>query len=510
MHNISPLVDAPSIHCAEAPGAPCAIVLFGASGDLGRRKLIPSLAQLAQRGLLSRRFCLIGCGRSDMSDEVFRAKAVESIKNSAETITDDHLNAFVKSLSYVSGSYDDPEFYAQIEQKLTALSKEIDFDRKVIFYLSVPPMLYGTIADHIRMAGLSDRDGSVPWHSHLVIEKPFGRDLDSARKLNDIISRSFDESETYRIDHYLGKETVQNILMFRFANAIFEPLWNRNHIDSIQLTISESLGVEHRGGYYDQSGALRDMFQNHMLQMLTLVAMEPPTSFAADRVRDEKLKLLRSIRPITAETVASDFLRAQYGPNRKGTCAGYRQENGVDPDSTTETFAAAKLFIDNWRWKGIPFYLRTGKLLASKNTEIAVYFKQVPHSLFASEGIDDIPPNELVMHIQPTEGISLQFQAKRPGSKLCMGTLNMAFNYEEVFGVNSPEAYQRLLLDCMTGDQTLFMRFDTLETTWKLLDPVLKAWEADKAPLPQYPAECQSFPEADKLIASTGHNWRLL
>jgi glucose-6-phosphate 1-dehydrogenase len=344
------------------------------------------------------------------------------------------------------------------------------------------------------------------------VEKPFGRDLHSAVELDNIIHRCFDESQIYRIDHYLGKETVQNILMFRFANAIFEPLWNRNYIDHVQITIAESIGIEHRGGYYDKAGALRDMFQNHMLQMLALAAMEPPSSFDADGIRDEKVKLLRSIRPLTLQPWAESIIGGQYAPGviDGEEVVGYRDESGISRDSKTETFIAAKLFIDNWRWKDVPFYLRTGKRLSCKDTEIAITFKKVPHSMFASSGLSDMSPNVLVLQIQPEEGITLSFQAKRPGSKICMSTLNMNFSYRDVFGVDTHGAYQRLLLDCMLSDQTLFTRYDGVELSWRLLMPVLEAWQSENLTPQEYPAGSESFPEADRLIGLDGRKWRKL
>jgi glucose-6-phosphate 1-dehydrogenase len=344
----------------------------------------------------------------------------------------------------------------------------------------------------------------------LVVEKPFGRDLTSAVALNECITRYFDESQVYRIDHYLGKETVQNILMLRFANAIFEPVWNRNYVDHVQITIAETEGVEHRAGYYDTAGALRDMFQNHMLQMLTLVAMEPPISFEADRIRDEKVRLLRSIRPFDLDRLDEYWVRGQYGLGSIAgtTVKGYLEEAGVNPQSKTETFVATKLFIDNWRWQGVPFYLRTGKRLAAKNTEIAITFKKIPYSLFSSVGLDELPTNILVLRIQPEEGISLSFQAKRPGSKLCMSTLNMDFSYQSLFSASVPDPYKRLLLDCMVGDQTLFTRQDDIEVSWQILTPILQAWEQSESSPHFYTAGCQSFAEADKLIENDGRHWR--
>ena len=501
MKDIQPKVSSLEIACAETAAPPCALVIFGASGDLAKRKLIPSLLALHHKKLLSDRFCLIGCGRTELSDQAFRALAEESIAR--EEAAQEEKDDFIKRLHFVSGRYDSEDLYQDIKNKLDELKRKYDYGIKTLFYLSVPPLLYGTISDHLCQAELACANCSEhKIDASLIIEKPFGRDLASAIDLNSTVGRCFNERQTYRIDHYLGKETVQNILMFRFANTIFEPVWNRNYIDHVQITIAETLGVEHRGAYYDHSGALRDMFQNHMLQMLAMIAMEPPITFEADSVRDEKLKLLRSLRPLTEEAVSQYFVRGQY--------AGYTAEPGVDPNSRTETYVGAKLHIDNWRWRNVHFYLRTGKRLPAKTTEIAVTFRKVPHSLFESAGLDDITPNVLVMKIQPEEGMSLSFQAKRPGSKLCMGTLNMDFSYEDVFGIKMPESYQRLLLDCMLSDQTLFMRFDTLETTWKYLDPVQKAWEKDPSPLPQYEIASQRFEQADELMQQDKRAWRTI
>ncbi len=514
MLEIRPSVAAQDIVCAEVAAPPCAVVVFGASGDLVRRKLLVGLAQIFQRGLLSEEFYLLGCGRKKLSDQDFRQIAKGAMQENADDISLKAISPFVNKLYYVSGDYSDASFYSDIRTKLAELNKKHKVGPPLadtIFYLAVPAFLYGTIIEQLASAGLScTGESDSKQRIRLVVEKPFGRDLKSAAQLNGIIRQCFDESQIYRIDHYLGKETVQNILMFRFANTIFEPVWNRNYIDSVQVTVAETLGVEHRASYYDKTGALRDMFQNHMLQMLALVAMEPPISFEADHVRDEKIKLLRSIRPFKLDELDSFIVRGQYGPGviDGEEVVGYRQEPGINAQSNTETFVAAKLFIDNWRWKGVPFYLRTGKRLASKDTEIAITFKKVPHSMFISIGLDDIPPNVLALQIQPEEGISLGFQAKRPGSKVCMGTLNMSFSYKSVFGVDVPEAYQRLLLDCMAGDQTLFTRFDGVEVAWRLLTPVLEAWQNDDSVPYEYPAGGCSFPRADRLIESDGRRWR--
>jgi len=495
-----------NIICAEIPAPPTAMVVFGASGDLVHRKLLPSLMQIFQRQLLDDKFYLLGAGRKGLSDQQFREITHQSISVPAK---DSKL--FLKKLYYVSGDYADVVFYENIKTRLGELDKKYKVDGAHIFYLAVPPLLYTTIVEQLGSAGLScPREPDLKQPPKLVVEKPFGRDLQSAVELDNIIHRCFDESQIYRIDHYLGKETVQNILMFRFANAIFEPLWNRNYIDHVQITIAESMGIEHRGSYYDKAGALRDMFQNHMLQMLALAAMEPPTSFDADSIRDEKVKLLRSIRPLTLQPWAESIIRGQYAPGviDGEEVVGYRDEPGISRDSKTETFIAAKLFIDNWRWKDVPFYLRTGKRLVCKNTEVAITFKKVPHSMFASSGLDNMAANVLVLQIQPEEGITLSFQAKRPGSKICMSTLNMNFSYKDVFGVDTPQAYQRLLLDCMVGDQTLFTRQDDVGVTWRLLTPILQAWERDDSMPYEYPSGAESFPEADRLVESDGRKWR--
>ena len=509
MQKITPSISREDILCAETPAPPNALIVFGASGDLVRRKLLISLFQIYKRQLLDERFCFLGCGRKDFSDEQFRQMTQQVIRQNSADASAKELKDFTDKLYYVSGDYGDASFYANIKNKLPLLDKKHKVDGCHIFYLAVPPFLYTTIVEQLGTSGLSC---PAKTQFRLVVEKPFGSDLKSAAELNDKIHRCFDESQIYRIDHYLGKETVQNILIFRLANAIFEPVWNRNYIDNVQITAAETVGIEHRADYYDKTGALRDMFQNHILQMLALVAMEPPMSFEADSIRDEKAKLLRSIRPLKLDEPDKSVIRGQYTAGKiNGTkVAGYREETGINPQSKTETFVAVKLFIDNQRWKDVPFYIRTGKRLAAKNTEIAVTFKKVPYSTFRSAGLDDIPTNVLLLHIQPQEGISLSFQAKRPGSKICIGTLNMNFNYKDTFGIEMPEAYQRLLLDCMAGDQTLFTREDSVEISWRLLTPVLEAWQnSDIAPY-EYAAGSDSYPQADSLIKPDGRNWRKL
>jgi glucose-6-phosphate 1-dehydrogenase len=505
LETITPKISRMDIVCAEQPAGPTALLVLGASGDLTQRKLLPSLFALYRRELVSEQFYILGCGRTEMSDEQFAKIAEEAIAKDTQENTQ-QTKDFIQKCHYSSGDYADAGFYQRLKKRIAELNKLHKVEGNLIFYLSVPPLLYPVIVEQLGAGGL------IQSEAKLIIEKPFGHDLESARHLNEVISRHFDESQVYRIDHYLGKETVQNILMFRFANAIFEPVWNRNYIDHVQITIAETDGVEHRAGYYDKSGALRDMFQNHMLSMLALVAMEPPSSFDADRVRDEKIKLLRSIRPIEFEPWSAQIIRGRYTAGKidgKEVC-GYLQEKGIPADSQTETFVAAKLLIDNWRWRGVPFYVRTGKRLAAKNTEIAITFRHVPHSMFVSAGIEELPPNILTLQIQPQEGMSLQFQAKRPGSKMCIGTLDMRFNYADVFAVRMPEAYSRLLLDAMLADQTLFNRYDSVELAWKLFDPVLKTWQDSDMPIYDYPAGAQSFSAADNLIESDGRKWRTI
>jgi len=509
MPQIQPSISRQELLCAETPAAPCGMVVFGGSGDLARRKLIASLFELYKRQLLPEQFYFLGCGRKHLSDDDYRDIAASSISDTGAA--PEPVSSFLERIYFITGAYDDAAFYKEITDRLADLGMKHNTGGNCIYYLAVPPAIYGTIVEHLGNAGLSCTGSpECRRRAKLVVEKPFGRDLKTAIALNEQIQNHFSESQIYRIDHYLGKETVQNILMLRFANAIFEPLWNRNYIDHIQITIAESLGVEHRACYYDRAGALRDMFQNHMLGMVGLVAMEPPASFSADHIRDEKVKLLRSIRPLepdadTPPVVAGRYIAGQI--DGRDVCA-YHAEEGVSPDSTTETFVAAKVFVDNWRWKGVPFYLRTGKRLAKRLTEIAITFKTVPHSMFASIGLQDMPPNVLVLKIQPNEGINLSFQAKRPGSKACMSTLAMNFNYAEVFGSEAPEAYQRLLLDCMVGDQTLFTRQDDVEVSWTLLDPVLKLmFRGELLPF-EYPAGAESFGRADTLIEADGRKWR--
>jgi glucose-6-phosphate 1-dehydrogenase len=511
MKEIVPILrDRRPMLCVETAAGPSSVVVFGASGDLTHRKLIPSLFELFSGDLISRHFYLIGCGRSPLSHLQFRGGIEESIQTSAGGIRPAQVDAFLERCFYVQGDYHSGDLYRLLREEMVRLDEQFGVDGTRLFYLSVPPTLVGDISERLAEYKLACPAASGHLQNvRLVIEKPFGRDLPSALELDRKLHLCFHESQIYRIDHYLGKETVQNILVFRFANSLFEPLWNRNYIDHVQITIAESLGVEHRAGYYDQTGALRDMFQNHMLQMLSLVAMEPPTSFAADHVRDEKAKLLRSISPISLRPEDLQIVRAQYGPGTINGRAvpGYRQEEGVNPHSLTETFVAARLMIENWRWKGVPFYLRTGKRLPKKLTEIVVVFKSIPHSLFQDVGTEEIPRNVLRFQIQPEEGTFLSLQAKRPGSKICMSTLEMDVDYQKVFGVQMPEAYQRLLLDCLIGDQTLFTRQDSVVLTWKLLQPIIDEWDKNREDIFIYKSGISKIDPAEDLIRKNGHSW---
>ena len=508
---IQPSVTPLDIICAETSAPPTGMVVFGASGDLVRRKLLVSLAQIYRRGLIPEEFFLLGCGRKEYSDDTFRQVARQSIGEVGGEISGEQIDAFVDKLYYTSGDYTGSELYEVIRARLALLNAKHKVDGCAVFYLAVPPFLYGTIAERLGALGLSMKEGPDPCsRARLVVEKPFGRDLQSATALNRTLYQSFDESQIYRIDHYLGKETVQNILIFRFANTIFEPVWNRNYIDHVQVTIAENLGVEHRADYYDESGALRDMFQNHMLQMLSLVAMEPPISFGADHVRDEKVKLLRSIRQIERGVVDEYFVRGQYG---RGLADGkdmpaYRAEPGVDPNSSTETFVAAKLFVDNWRWKDVPFYLRTGKRLACKDTEIAVVFKRAPHLPFDATMTEELGQNAFVVRVQPDEGVTLRFGSKVPGSQMEVRDVTMDFGYGTAFTESSPEAYERLILDVLLGEPSLFPVNEEVERSWEILDPVIEHWHALPEGPDPYAAGSWGPDSATRMLARTGRKWR--
>jgi glucose-6-phosphate 1-dehydrogenase len=497
------------LRLGQAP-EPCTMVIFGASGDLTSRKLVPALYNLTRERRLPGGFSVVGFARRDWDDAQFRAILRTGLDaNSRGGPVDEQLwESFAGGISYHRGSFDQADAYARLAERLEQIDAERGTAGNRVFYLATPPESYPEI---VRLLGAHGLAHSKGW-TRIIIEKPFGHDLASAQALNAEVLSVFDEDQVYRIDHYLGKETVQNIMVFRFANGIFEPIWNRNHIDHVQLTVAETVGVEDRGGYYDTSGALRDMIQNHLTQLVTLVAMEPPAVFAADAVRDEKVKVLRAVRPIAPADANRVTVRGQYsGGSASGRLVkGYREERGVAPASQTETYAALKLYIDNWRWAGVPFYLRSGKRLPRRVSEIAIQFKTAPMQLFADTPTNDMEPNVLTIKIQPDEGISLKFGSKVPGQQQ-IRPVTMDFRYGTSFGFASPEAYERLLLDCMLGDGTLFTRRDEVETSWSLISPILAGWAAGPDQVfPNYEAGTWGPAAADAFMARDGRSWRRL
>ncbi|HET7209771.1 MAG TPA: glucose-6-phosphate dehydrogenase [Terriglobales bacterium] len=504
------VLSAPATTRMGRPGDPCVMVIFGAAGDLTRRKLIPALYNLASEQLLSREFAIIGMARSTMTNEQFRAKVSQDIKEYATGPVDSDLwEWFVRRMYYVPGDFNDPAAYARLRDSLQQVDKDHSTHGNYFFYLATAPEYFGLIVEQLGNHGLFNQENHN-WR-RVIIEKPFGRDLDSAKSLNKQIQKVLDEKQIYRIDHYLGKETVQNILAFRFANGIFEPIWNRRYIDHVQISVAEVVGVEQRGSYYDQSGALRDMVPNHIMQLISLTAMEPPISFQADAVRDEQAKILHAIQPLSSEEVLTKTVRGQYG---EGIVAGqrvpgYREEPDVPPDSRTETFVAMKLQIDNWRWADVPFYLRTGKCLPVRNTHIVIQFRRAPFVLFRDTPVENLTPNQLVLHIQPEEGISLRFAAKTPGPIMRLGTVDMNFEYADYFGLTPSTGYERLLHDCMIGDATLFQRADMVEAGWCVVNPVLDVWKAlPPRHFPNYTAGTWGPREADDLLERDGRRWR--
>jgi glucose-6-phosphate 1-dehydrogenase len=487
-----------------------AVVIFGATGDLAGRKLLPAIYNLAHEGSLPEHIELAGVARGDISDEDFRASARESIARfTRRPASPDVLDGLLENARFVGGNFDDPDVYLRLARTLADFDEHAGQPLNRIFYLSTAPEFFPVIIGLLGEAGLNEsaHDAEV----RVVIEKPFGYDLASALTQNEAVRQVFDESQVFRIDHYLGKETVQNLIALRFANALFEPVWNRNFIDHVQITAAEDLGIGGRAGYYEGAGALRDLVQNHMLQLLALLAMEPPTSFDAKGLRDEKAKLLNSILPPDPARVSEMTVRAQYGP---GVVAGqpvpgYLEEPGVAPDSRTETYTALRLEISNWRWAGVPFYLRTGKRLPRKLTEIAITLKPVPHLAFQSEGSLGVQPNQIVLTVQPDEGVSVSLGAKIPGTRMRIRPVNMEFHYGTSFLSESPEAYERLILDAMRGDATLFTRSDEVEALWKIVDPILAGWAADtESPIPQYSSGSSGPAVADELLGDT--RWRRL
>ncbi|HYB25134.1 MAG TPA: glucose-6-phosphate dehydrogenase [Solirubrobacteraceae bacterium] len=492
------------------PVRPTALVIFGATGDLAHRKLLPALYNLAHEGALPERFELVGIARRDQEHDDFREMAQQSIERFSRRRPDPKvLEGLLEDMRYVPGAFDDDEVYNELSHCLQQFDERAGQPLNRVFYLSTAPQFFSVIAGKLGAAGLARSENA---DTRIVIEKPFGYDLASARQLNAQVLEVFDESQVFRIDHYLGKETVQNLMALRFANALFEPVWNRNFIDHVEITAAEDVGIEGRAGYYEGAGALRDLVQNHMMQLLALLTMEPPTSFDADRVRDEKLKVLEAIVPPAVEDVPNMAVRAQYGPGTVGgkRVPSYLEEEGVDPHSRTETYAALRLHVSNWRWADVPFYLRTGKRLARKLTEIAVTLKPVPHLAFQSIGSVGVQPNQIILTVQPDEGVSVTLGAKIPGPTMRIRPVNMEFRYGTSFMSESPEAYERLILDAMRGDATLFTRGDEIEALWGIIDPILTGWHQDtESPIPQYPAGSAGPPEADALLEGD-RKWRRL
>jgi glucose-6-phosphate 1-dehydrogenase len=480
---------------------PCTLVIFGASGDLTRRKLFPALYSLAYRRLLPESFAVVGVARTEMADDDFRSKMEESVKQfGRDDFREDVWKPFAEGIRYVATEFDSDAGEDRVVQKLNELDEERGTRGNRVYYLAIPPDAIATLIEQ-----LGTRRSTTGW-TRLIIEKPFGRDLSSARALNEKLHEHFSEDEVFRIDHYLGKETVQNIAALRFANGIFEPIWNRQFIDHVQITVAESIGIEGRSGFYEEAGAIRDIFQNHLLQLLANTAMEPPIDFSADSVRNEKVKVLRAMHTPSAKSV----IRGEYGRGYvEGTeVPGYREEEGVASDSTTETYFAAKLFVDSWRWADTPFYVRTGKRMPRRETTIAIQFKRAPHPPFGEVAGDALRPNVLVVHVQPNEGVSLEIGAKVPGQGMAIRTVHMDFLYGGAFRTGLPEAYERLILDCMLGDATLFTRSDEIEEQWALVDTIVAAWRRDRPHFPNYAAGTWGPSAAVELLARDGRAWR--
>ena len=504
----------PRPHKTAIPSLPkadsCLLVIFGATGDLTHRKLVPALYDLACVGCTSRNFDVLGVGRTKLTDEDFRTRVRDGAAGSKDVrnFNDEQWNSFANRLHFLIGDANQRDFYPALKAKLEEMQKN-GASKNVLFYVSTPASLAPPIVEGLGAAGLAHN--SEGW-TRIILEKPFGRDLQSAHELNEIVSRVFDEKSVYRIDHYLGKETVQNIMMFRFGNSMFEPVWNRNYIEYIEITAAETLGVESRAAFYEETGALRDMVANHLLQLLTLTAMEPPVAFDADAVRGHKVEVLRAIPVMTKDEVALHTIRGQYGPGRINgqEVPGYRQEKGVNANSLTETYVAVEFRVNNWRWAGVPFYVRAGKRLANQLTEIAIHFRRTPQALFARNP-GDVHHNVITMRIQPNEGIAVNFVAKQPGQEMRSIRVDMDFSYRDAFGGNTPAAYETLLLDAMRGDATLFTRRDEVEAEWRIITPIEEAW-ADLPPpqFPNYPAGSEGPEHAHALIRYDRHRWRTL
>jgi glucose-6-phosphate 1-dehydrogenase len=492
---------------------PTILVIFGASGDLTFRKLIPGVFNLALDNLLPSDFHLIGYGRKPIADEAFRDLARSSIDEFSRRPMDEKVwEEKEQGIHYHSGGYDEFEAFEKLVLKIKEIEKQAGRGMQLVFYISTPPTVFKPIIENLGASGLSSHTVDGELASKVIIEKPFGRDLETAKQLNQVLVSNFDESQIYRIDHYLGKETVQNLFVARFANSIFEPIWNREYVDSVQITVAESVGVGSRGGYYDQSGALRDMIQNHTMQLVSLIAMEPPVSLDPESIRDEKVKVLKGIQPLSLEDgIGTDVVRARYGSGMLGgkPVPGYLEEQGIPDSSTTETYAAMRLMINNWRWQGVPFYMRSGKRMARRVSEIAIQFKRPPGILFSGDNQLDLTQNTLVIQIQPDEGMTLLTNSKVPGLETRTQPVKMHFRYAATFGSNTPEAYERLMLDAIIGDSTLFIRGDETEASWKLITPVLESWEEKGSKgLYEYTAGSWGPKESDQMLLSPDHDWR--
>ncbi len=497
----------------ERVAPPCAFVIFGASGDLTRRKLIPALYNLNVSRLLPASFSMIGFANTESTTEQFRANmhAGTAQFSRRKPVADATWLDFASRLHYVTGTFEDPAAYGRLREKLEELDQTAGTRGNRIYYLAIPPSLFPMAIENLAKAGLVSDPNDRSRFTRIIVEKPFGRDLASGDALNQQLHKGFAESQIFRIDHYLGKETVQNLLAFRFGNEIFEPLWNRNHIDHVQISVAEDIGVEGRGKFYEEAGTTRDIVQNHLLQLLMVMAMEPPAAFEADAVRDEKVKVLRALRPIVGESVAKLTVRGQYahGSFAGKPVVGYREEPNVSPHSMIETYVAMKLEVDNWRWAGVPIYIRAGKRLTKRSTEISIHFKRVPHSLLSPK--EPITPDVLALRIQPDDGISLRFMAKVPGPSMILRPVNMDFHYGTTFAESSPEAYERLNLDCMLGDPTLFARADEVSAAWRFITPVIEAWQhGDQPTFPNYHAGTWGPDDAARLIEKDGRAWRRL
>lgn len=496
------------------PVEACTLVIFGGSGDLARRRLIPALYNLLLDGLLPAKYAVIGLGRKPMNDAEFRNLVREGvIAHSRQALAQETWQEFERHLFYIQGENESPRTYSALRAKAEEVERTLNLPGNRIFYLSIPPSSFASVCEGLAQAELATPPSAGTPYARIIVEKPVGRDLATAQEINEITGRVFDESQIFRIDHYLGKETVQNLMVVRFANSIFEPIWNHKYIDHVQITVSESEGVGTRSSYYEEAGALRDMVQNHLLQLLCLVAMEPPYSLDPDVVRNAKMEVLRCLRPIVGKDVEECTVRAQYaeGTAHDGPTPGYRRDKGVKPNSTTETFVAVKAFVENWRWSGVPFYLRTGKALPKRASEVAVQFKDIPQILFNADHLHPQPANVLALRIQPDEGLSLRIVSRVPGTRAQTHPVEMDFQYCEVFGRPSPEAYERLLLDVMTGDASRFMRRDAVEASWAWVTNILEGWaQQNLRGLPEYPAGTWGPMEAERLIQNDGRTWREL